>query len=174
VYYAPYSITMNLYSMFFFPKNANCRAWELLQKIPQGYIDHIIIALRKAGLITAVRGKGGGVKLKLSAEDISVWEILNAAEISMKPVCCLDNEAACEIRGECISFDGWRLIANVIKEAISNISLRKLVSGKSKGNFIDRLEVRGSGVGCPTISKQPKKLFSITKRLLTFILWKKS
>ncbi len=48
------------------------------QNISESYLEQLIAKLRKAGLVTSVRGAGGGYKLALPASEISVGDILRA------------------------------------------------------------------------------------------------
>ena len=58
------------------------------QNISESYLEQLIAKLRKAGLVTSIRGAGGGYKLAKPAEDISVGDILRALEGSLDPVEC--------------------------------------------------------------------------------------
>lgn len=49
-------------------------------KIPFSYLEHIVPELRKAGLLSSVRGAHGGYMLSKSPKDISVANILTALE----------------------------------------------------------------------------------------------
>lgn len=48
------------------------------QKIPQPFLVQILQSLRNAGLVTSVRGSGGGYRLSTTPEAISVLEIAEA------------------------------------------------------------------------------------------------
>ena len=50
------------------------------QNISESYLEQLIAKLRKAGLVTSVRGAGGGYKLAKPASEISVGDILRALE----------------------------------------------------------------------------------------------
>ena len=58
------------------------------QNISESYLEQLIAKLRKAGLVTSVRGAGGGYKLALPASEISVGDILRALEGSLDAVNC--------------------------------------------------------------------------------------
>lgn len=53
------------------------------QKIPVDYLGQIMVALRKANVVQAVRGPGGGYILERNPDLISVAEVLKALEGSM-------------------------------------------------------------------------------------------
>ena len=54
-------------------------------KIPQNYLEQILVTLKKGGLVESIRGANGGYKLLKDANIITVFEVLNTLE------CCLAN-----------------------------------------------------------------------------------
>src|SRR5574344_1688265 len=54
--------------------------------IPQNYLEQLLSKLRRAGLVTSIRGARGGYLLARSADDIKVVDILVALEDDLKIV----------------------------------------------------------------------------------------
>ena len=50
------------------------------QGIPQRYLEQVLLALKRAGLLTSRRGAAGGYHLTRPPEDISVGDVLRAVE----------------------------------------------------------------------------------------------
>lgn len=50
------------------------------QRIPKKFMENILFDLRRAGLIKARRGVGGGYQLARSAEDITLADVIRAVE----------------------------------------------------------------------------------------------
>lgn len=50
------------------------------QEISEHYLEQLMGALRKAGLVTSVRGAQGGYELAFAPEDIRIGDILRALE----------------------------------------------------------------------------------------------
>jgi Rrf2 family protein len=50
------------------------------QGIPQRYLEQVLLALKRAGLLTSKRGSSGGYDLTRPAEDITVGAVLRAVE----------------------------------------------------------------------------------------------
>jgi Rrf2 family protein len=48
--------------------------------VPLDYLSKVLQLLGRAGLVSAVRGKGGGFSLSRAAERISLLEVVNAVE----------------------------------------------------------------------------------------------
>ena len=71
------------------------------QKIPIKYLEQLIIPLKKAKLITSVRGPKGGHMLARAPREISLWEILIRLESKFTFVDCLSDETCCDSVSTC-------------------------------------------------------------------------
>lgn len=71
------------------------------QKISEKYLESILSVLSKAGMLDALRGKGGGYRLAKAPEDYSVYDILCLTEGTLAPVACLEAGQNCENAGAC-------------------------------------------------------------------------
>jgi len=58
------------------------------QDISISYLEQLIAKLKKAGIVTSIRGAQGGYLLAKNPEEISVGEILRALEGDLNPVNC--------------------------------------------------------------------------------------
>jgi len=56
------------------------------QNIPIKYLEQLIIPLKKAKLVTSVRGSKGGHMLSRSPKKINVWDVLNLLETRHLPM----------------------------------------------------------------------------------------
>lgn len=93
------------------------------QGIPADYIDQILARLRKADLVESIRGRNGGFTLKKSPEDITAWDIFQAAEDSIYSVQCLDNSGLCHFDESCPTKTIWTDIYDNISSGLSKKSL---------------------------------------------------
>jgi len=71
------------------------------QKIPIKYLEQLIIPLKKAGLITSVRGPKGGHMLAKTPREINLWEVLLNLESKFTFVDCLSDETCCDSISTC-------------------------------------------------------------------------
>ena len=55
------------------------------QGIPQRYLEQVLLALKRAGLLTSKRGSAGGYQLTRPPEDITVGDVLRAVEGTAAP-----------------------------------------------------------------------------------------
>lgn len=71
------------------------------QSIPPKYLPQIVSQLNQAGLITSLRGYGGGIKLNRTADKISVLDVITA--IQGKPILfeCQHDVAECSVDNDC-------------------------------------------------------------------------
>lgn len=97
------------------------------QDISPKYLDHILSALRRAGLIKNIRGKGGGYLLAKSASAITVKDIIEAVEGPLAPVECVADASLCDRSAVCPTIEVWRRIRAAIEEVLSGMTLEDLV-----------------------------------------------
>ncbi|MBL4926538.1 RrF2 family transcriptional regulator [Fuscibacter oryzae] len=76
---------------------------------PKRFLEHILLEIRNAGVISSIRGRLGGYSLLKKPQDISISEMLRLIEGPIAPLPCLSrrayqrcedctDEAACRIR----------------------------------------------------------------------------
>ena len=71
------------------------------QGISEKYLESILAVLSKAGLLDAVRGKGGGYRLSKPAKEYTAFEVLSLTEGTLAPVTCLESGQQCENAVNC-------------------------------------------------------------------------
>ena len=99
------------------------------QNISESYLEQLIAKLRKAGLVTSVRGAGGGYKLANPASEMSVGDILRALEGSLDAVNCpgLEEENSCDGSEFCVTKYVWQKINDSINRTVDEMKLDQLV-----------------------------------------------
>lgn len=97
------------------------------QGLPEPYMEQIFPALKKAGLVKARRGAGGGYGLALPPESISVGDVLVALEGELTPAGCAGSDALCENAGCCTAHIIWQRIYDGINNVINGITLADMV-----------------------------------------------
>jgi len=61
----------------------DCRSSQVIadeQQIPQGFLEHILTDLRRAGLVSSQRGGRGGYRLAVPPQDLTVAAVVNAVD----------------------------------------------------------------------------------------------
>lgn len=100
------------------------------QHISMKYLESIVAILNRAGLVCALRGKGGGYRLARNPKDCSVGEILRLTEGSMAPVNCLEPGGGCSKSESCITYPMWQQLDKLIENYLSGVTLADLLEGR--------------------------------------------
>jgi len=97
------------------------------QDIPIKYLEQLIIPLKKAGLITSVRGPKGGHMLSRPPENINLWEVLNLLETKLTFVDCVSDEGVCDHIEDCPVRPVWGKAFACIKKIFLETSLADIL-----------------------------------------------
>lgn len=99
------------------------------QNISERYLEQLMAKLKKADLVTSIRGAGGGYQLTRSAKEISVGDILRALEGDLRAVTCSgqDGEGSCEKADLCVSRYVWQRVNESIENTVDTMYLEQLV-----------------------------------------------
>lgn len=97
------------------------------QSISLSYLEQLFSRLRKKGLVSSVRGPGGGYKLTKNAQDISVAEIIDAVDEQIDATQCGGHEN-CKEEGRCMTHDLWASLNKKILDYLADVSLGGMVS----------------------------------------------
>ncbi len=98
------------------------------QKVSQGYLEQIVRPLRESRLVTGKRGFGGGYKLTRPAGQITVGEIIKAAEGPTVPVECVSEDFShCNCPDDCRAKLVWQKVGEAIDGVLDSITLLHLI-----------------------------------------------
>lgn len=114
------------------------------QNISESYLEQLIAKLRRAGLVTSVRGAGGGYVPGRNAEEISVGDVLRALEGKLDPVECpgLLAENGCDSADVCVTKYVWKRINDSINRTVDEIKISDLV--KESREVQEKKQIPGS------------------------------
>ena len=97
------------------------------QGISLKYLEQIMPALSKNGLVEGVHGKGGGYRLTRSPGEYTVGKILRITEGDLAPVACLACDAEpCGRADECKTLSMWRGYQDLTNEYFDGVTLASL------------------------------------------------
>ena len=100
------------------------------QNISEKYLEGIVAALSRLGLLQAQRGRGGGDRLARTPEEYSIGDIIRAAEGHLAPVACLKSEENdCPNASDCITLPLWKELDRRIDGYLDSVSLADLLNG---------------------------------------------
>lgn len=97
------------------------------QQISDSYLEQLVGKLKKAGLVTSVRGAQGGYRLAKPAEEISVGDVLRAMEGSIEAVSCgTEKSTNCVGQNLCAARYVWERVNKSIQETVDSIMISQL------------------------------------------------
>jgi len=102
------------------------------QGLSAKYLEHIVSALRAAGLVEGVRGMHGGYVLSRPPQRISLSEVFRVLEGSPAPVDCVEDPRSCPMTALCPTRDTWVEIGAAIEGILENTTLRDLAEKKQR------------------------------------------
>lgn len=99
------------------------------QEISEKYLEIVVKELVKGGLLDAMRGKGGGYRLKRAPEEYSVKSIIELMEGPLASVACLEpGQKACPRRKDCRTLPVWQGLDKVVSDYLEQFTLANLCS----------------------------------------------
>ncbi len=100
------------------------------QEVSKKYLEQIMPALTRGGLVEGVHGVGGGYRLTRPAEECRVGEILRLTEGDLAPVACLSCKATpCSRAAECRTLWMWSRFNDITNAYFDGITLADLLGG---------------------------------------------
>jgi Rrf2 family iron-sulfur cluster assembly transcriptional regulator len=105
------------------------------QKISLSYLEQLFSRLRRQGLVSSVRGPGGGYKLAKNYTGISVADVINAVDEQIDATQCGGHEN-CRDEGRCMTHDLWATLNSKILEYLAGISLADMVAAQKNKQVV--------------------------------------
>jgi Rrf2 family iron-sulfur cluster assembly transcriptional regulator len=102
----------------------------LRQSISLPYLEQLFLRLRRAGLVKSSRGASGGYELARSASNITIAEIMNAAEEPLRTTRCPDEDHGCCEGARCATHDLWHALGAHILQFLENATLEDAAVGR--------------------------------------------
>lgn len=96
------------------------------QGISLSYLEQLFSKLRRQGLVTSVRGPGGGYRLGRLSKDISIANVVDAVSESLDATRCQGKEG-CQQGEICLTHHLWLDLSEQIHDFLADISLADLV-----------------------------------------------
>ena len=101
----------------------------LRQDISVSYLEQLFRNLRKAGIVQAVRGPGGGYRLSRPSTEINVSEVVASVEDKMDATQC-GGASDCHSGNTCLAHDLWSELNDQVDSFLLNKSLEDVIANK--------------------------------------------
>ena len=115
------------------------------QGISLSYLEQLFSRLRKNGLVTSVRGPGGGYRLGRCSAEIAISDIISAVNENVDATKCA-GKGNCQDGEECLTHSLWQGLSKRIEEFLQNISLAELVAKRDVTTVSNRQDEIHNGV----------------------------
>jgi Rrf2 family protein len=96
------------------------------QYVPGQYLDQILMALRKEGLIKSIRSPRGGHMLARPPAQITMAEVMRALEGYVPPMECLPNPDFCKLSAACGLRGVWQQIDEMTQHILNSTTIEEL------------------------------------------------
>jgi Rrf2 family protein len=93
--------------------------------LPTPFLEQLFAALRRAGLVTGIRGPHGGFTLARDPKSITALDIVEALEGEVAPTVCAQ-QGACDRSDSCAASSPCTDVATSVRETLALWDLAKL------------------------------------------------
>ncbi|MFN7710507.1 MAG: Rrf2 family transcriptional regulator [Holosporales bacterium] len=102
------------------------------QELSVHYLEQLFLRLRRQNLVKSVRGQSGGYVLARPASEMTIAEIIEAAEEEVKTTRCkVGGGKSCQGKSEpCLTHHLWHGLGTVIDTYLKGISLEDVAEGR--------------------------------------------
>ncbi len=99
----------------------------LSQHLSEKYISRLIIALRRAKIISSIRGAKGGYRIAQDPSSVTLLKIIEVMEGPLSIVDCVRTPKKCRRGRSCPSHDIWDRLNQEIRDAMQKITLQDII-----------------------------------------------
>lgn len=107
------------------PVSINCLSEH--ENISSVFLEQIFFKLRKAGIVTSIRGPGGGFCFAKQQDELTVKQILEAAGEDLELTFCDKSRDSCNRAGECLSHFIWVEVTELVKNYFAGITISSIL-----------------------------------------------
>jgi Rrf2 family iron-sulfur cluster assembly transcriptional regulator len=105
------------------------------QDISLSYLEQLFAKLRRGGLVSSVRGPGGGYRLSRPAEAVRIADIIMAVDEPIAATRCKtgSTKGCTKSVARCVTHDLWEELGQQIHVFLSSVSLADVVERRVLG-----------------------------------------
>ena len=117
------------------------------QEISLSYLEQLFAKLRRGGLVSSVRGPGGGYRLSRPSNEVRISDIILAVDEPIAATRCKPGEAkGCTGTGaRCVTHDLWEELGRQIQVFLSGVSLADVIEKRVLGRAQPCAPANGGG-----------------------------
>jgi Rrf2 family iron-sulfur cluster assembly transcriptional regulator len=103
------------------------------QLLSLAYLEQLFGRLRRAGLVASARGPGGGYRLGRPCTEVTIAEIVEAADEPITATRCEAGSPGCLAGQRCLTHDLWAELGEQIRLFLAGVTLADVVAGHVPG-----------------------------------------
>lgn len=119
-----YATKTVLYLTFKYPQIVPTQEIAKQHSIPAKYLEHILLTLKKAGLLYSRRGVRGGYQLSRPPEQVSVGDVLAIVDGEFARAGCAQDPVTTEYACPELAACGLKAVWKEVREAVEQILYR--------------------------------------------------
>lgn len=96
-------------------------------RIPRNYLSKILHTLARAGVLASARGKTGGFRLAVSADRLSLLDVVQEFDRLEERRQCLLGRPVCSDRHACAAHDKWKKTADGVASFFRDTTVADLL-----------------------------------------------
>ena len=120
-----------LYAMYYLARRQGCGPQSLQSiasiGVPKQYLEQLLGNLRRAGLVTTVRGAQGGYQIAKSPHEISILDVIDAMEGPIELSECTTNKNQCNLSCGCPVRRVWEKLTDSINNELAQVRLGSML-----------------------------------------------
>lgn len=97
------------------------------EEITEKYLEQVLAQLRAKKIIVGKRGVGGGYRLNIDEENVTLLDIFEILEGPIEPVLCVPNPETCDRVEFCPTRKIWQNISEAVKKELKSVTLKEVV-----------------------------------------------
>lgn len=105
--------------------------------VPKQYLEQLLGNLRRAGLVTTVRGAQGGYQISQSPGAITLLDIMDAMEGPIELTECMTDETRCDRACGCPVRHVWQRLTDTINSELAQITLGSMLAHPCEGEALE-------------------------------------
>ena len=99
-------------------------------RIPQAFLRKLLQVLGQKNILESYKGKGGGFRLKVSAQRIPIAQIMRIFQGDIRILNCMLKKEICPNRSSCVLRSKIKAIENRIVKELESITIASLLEGR--------------------------------------------
>ncbi len=111
------------------------------QNISQSYLEQLFASLRRAGLVSSIRGPGGGYRLAHDAQEISIAQVIAAVNERVDATRCGGHEN-CQENEPCLTHGLWAELGEEIERYLRSVRLSDVLQWRQVRQVAQRQNLK--------------------------------